>query len=239
MSWREQLKNALGPSWTTRLRVLSRGGTLPRWGNLRRTHPLSTYFGSDRGAPIDRYYLHRFLDENRWLIAGDVLEIQTSAYTRRYGRDLGKVDNLDINPQFKPTWLCDLAAAGDLVPPSSYDCFLLPNTLQHLRDLDGCLRAALRIVRPGGTLLASAAGFVPLIPDGPDYWRLSADGWREVTARCWPGSEIAVEGHGNCLAAAAALYGIAVEELSPRELDAHDPRYPVLITIRCKKGERG
>ena len=51
----------------------------------------------------------------------------------------------------------------------------------------------------------------------------------------WPLCEIAVQGHGNCLSAAAAMYGLAHEELKPVELKAYDPRYPVLITIRCRK----
>jgi len=38
----------------------------------------------------------------------------------------------------------------------------------------------------------------------------------------------------GCLAAAAAMYGVAVEELTAGELDAIDPRYPVLVTIECQ-----
>ncbi len=93
----------------------------------------------------------------------------------------------------------------------------------------------LRVTRPGGTLLASAAGFLPLIPDGGDLWRLSAQGWRRLLADEWPGCEITVESHGNCLAAIAAMHGLAQEELSAEELDVEDPRYPVLVTIRCRK----
>ena len=96
----------------------------------------------------------------------------------------------------------------------------------------------IRVVKPGGTLLASAAGLLPLIPDGGDYWRLSPDGWRFVLEAEWAGCEVSVEAHGNCLAAVAAMYGLAQEELSPNELDAHDPRYPMLTTIRCRKPAR-
>ncbi len=31
------------------------------------------------------------------------------------------------------------------------------------------------------------------------------------------------------------MYGLAHEELKAAELDAYDPRYPMLITIRCRK----
>lgn len=232
---RDELKRVLGPRWTTRLRCLIRGGDWPRWGNLRRARPFSEAFGFDRGTPVDRYYLHRFLETSRPAIAGDVLEIQVVAYATRFGHDLRRTDSVDVSPRFGPTYLCDLARSEGVIPSDAYDCFLLPNTLQHLRDLEGCLRHALRVIRPGGMLLASAAGFVPLIPDGPDYWRLSAEGWREVLGRAWAGCEIRVESHGNCLAAVAAMLGLAHEELTPAELDVQDPRYPVLVTVACRK----
>jgi hypothetical protein len=213
-----------------------RGLAVPRWGNLRRTRPFSVGFGFDRGTPIDRHYLHRFLEAHREAISGDVLEIQTDGYTRRYGHALRRVDTFDIVPDFHPTYLCDLSRAGDVLPSEAYDCVLMPNTLQHLCDLEAALLNALRVIRVGGVFLASAAGLEPLTGDAADYWRLSPAGWRVTLARIWPGQDVIVEGHGNCLAAVAAQLGLAVEELTARELDVNDPRYPVLTTVFCRKG---
>jgi SAM-dependent methyltransferase len=232
---RRQIKAVLGPRWVTRLRVAGRRLPMPRWGNLRRTRPFSEQFGFDRGTPIDRYYLHAFLEANRGCITGAVLEIQMSSYTKRYGSEVSTAHSVDINPAHKPTYVCDLAHADRVIPAERYDCLLLPNSLSFFRDLDGCLRQALRVLRPGGVILASTAGFVPLVPDMPEYWRMSADGWREVAARTWPGCEVRVEAHGNCLAAVAAMLGLAHEELDPGELDVHDARYPVLVTVRCRR----
>lgn len=212
-----------------------RGLPIPRWGNFRRTRPFSERFGFERGTPVDRYYLTRFLDRHRSRITGDVLEIQETGYTRRYGHHLGDVHSIDINPRFAPTYVCDLARSTDVIPNDRYDCFLMPNTLCFLRDLDACLRHALRVVRPGGLILATAPCFVPLIPDGPDYWRLSADGWREIVSRVWPDCDVEIQSEGNCLTATAAMHGLAFEELTPAELDVKDPRYPVLVTVACRK----
>lgn len=236
-SFQSRLAARLSPRARTWLRSVTRGLPIPRWGNLRRTEPFSTQFGFDRGTPIDRYYLHRFLERHRADITGRVLEIQMPAYTGRFGHDVSTADSVDITDAANPalTYKVDLALAGTVIPDGSYDCFLLPNTLSFLRDLEGCLRQALRIVRPGGVILASASGFVPLVPDMPDYWRLSGDGWREVAGRVWPGCEVEVHEHGNCLAAAAAAMGLAVEELTLAELDVQDRRYPVLVTLRCRK----
>ena len=232
---RQQVKALIGPRWTTRLRCLTRGLGLPRWGNLRRVQPFSTYFGFDRGTPVDRYYLHKFLETNRASITGDVLEIQMVDYARRYGHHLRRADSVDIDPRVRPTFVCGLARSEGVVPSEAYDCFLLPNTLCVLRDLEGCLRQALRAIRPGGVILASTAAFVPLAPDCPDYWHLSASGWAEITQRVWAGCEVTVESHGNCLAAVAAMLGLALEELTSGELDVTDPRYPVLISLICRK----
>src|SRR5438270_4784036 len=102
-------KALLGPRATTTLRTILRGYGRPRWGNLRRTTPFSSTFGFERGTPIDRYYLHQFLDAQRALITGDVLEIQTDAYTKRFGRDLRVAETFDVVPNCSPTYVCDPA----------------------------------------------------------------------------------------------------------------------------------
>jgi hypothetical protein len=226
-----RIKRLAGPALTVKARCVIRGLGLPRWGNLRRMRPFSSTFGFERGTPVDRYFLHRFLAEHANDITGAVLEVQTGSYTKRFGHDVTRADTFDIVPQFTPTYLCDFAHCGDVLPSQAYDCLLLPNMLPCVRELDLALPHALRVMRPGGTILASAAGLLPLTGDVPDYWRFSPDGWRERLAAAWPGATIEVTGHGNCLTSVAAQLGLALEELTAAELDAHDPRFPVLTTI--------
>jgi len=234
---RAWIKQRVSPSTLVTLRCLTRGLPRPRWGNLRRRTPFSKVFGFDRGTPVDRHYLHRLLNEHRAAITGKVLEIQLPGYTQKYGHGVTAAHSFDIAPLpgHAPTYVVDLAKADGVIPSDTYDCVLLPNTLSVLRDLEGCLTQALRVLRPGGTILAAGAVFVPLTPDYPDYWRLTGDAWREVTARVWPGCDVEVTQHGNLTAAMAALLGLALEELTPEELDAQDPRYPVAVTIACRK----
>lgn len=232
---KQQLKKLVGPKAVVKLRCLLRGKKLPIWGNLRTTKPFSEYFGFDRGLPVDRYYLHRFLEENKTLITGNVLEIQMPGYTNRYGSKLQKADSVDISSQHNSTYVCDLAESDGIIPDNYYDCFLLPNTLCVLKNIEGCLTQALRVIKPGGVILATTASFMPLNPDSPDYWRLSADGWREIAEKVWPGCAVEIKSQGNCLVAIAAMLGLAVEELSQREMEVHDPHYPVLVTILCRK----
>jgi SAM-dependent methyltransferase len=216
---------------------VTRGLPWPRWGNLRRLEPFSSRFGFDRGTPIDRYYLHAFLEQHRHLITGRVLEIQMPAYTTRYGQGVTAAHSVDIvaGTHEGLTYLVDLGRSESVIPDATYDCVLLPNTLCVLRDIDACLRHALRVVRPGGVVLATTAGIGPLTGDGHDLWRMGADGWRVVAERAWPGCEVQVEQHGNCLAAVASMLGLALEELRDDELRVEDPRYPVLVTLVCRK----
>jgi hypothetical protein len=230
---RSAIKTFLGPRWTTWTRTVARGLERPSWGNLRRVTPFSTAYGFDRGTPVDRYYVDKFFIARREVITGRALEIQNTDHVRRYGTGITAADTLDVNPAFHPTYCCDLADAGG-VPSASYDCFLLPNTLCSIPDLEGALREARRIVRRGGVILATAPAFVPLMADAPDYWRLSAGAWRLLADRVWARCETSIDTYGNCFAAAAAMYGIAVEELTPAELDVADSRYPVLITLECR-----
>lgn len=227
----------LSPRTRVRLRCLVKGLSIPRWGNLRRLRPFSESYGFERGTPVDRYYLHRFLEEHRHLITGRVLEIEYPSHTRQYGHDLTATDSVNIVAGTYPnlTYLVDLAQSEGVIPDDSYDCFLLPNTLCVLKNIEGCLRHALRVVKPGGVILASTGTFVPLTGARDDYWRLSAEGWRELTSRTWPGCDVRIEHHGNCLTTVAAMLGLALEELKSAELEYHDPRFPVLVTFYCRK----
>lgn len=208
---------------------------LPQWGNLRRTRPFSDHYGFDRGTPIDRYYVLKFMEKYRQYITGEVLEIQSTAYTEFCGHDVRRSESIDVDPQYGTTYVCDLAHSQDLLATDAYDCFLLPNTLNHLRDVTGSLRQAWRVVKRDGVILATAPTLTPLTPDFSEYQRLTTAGLRELAESAWLDCEVSIESYGNVLAATAALMGIASEELTPPELDANDLRYPVLITVFCKK----
>jgi hypothetical protein len=226
-------KRLLGPRWTVRARVALRGLPAPNWGNLRRTQPFSSYFGFERGTPIDRYYAGKFFEQHRSVISGAVLEMQMPGAAVRHGSPQ-RLDTLDIDARHTPTWCCDLAEA-DAVPQDSYDCFVMPSTLPFLRDLDSSLRHALRIIKPGGHLLATIPLLGQLDTNAREYWRMTADGWRIVGDRVWPEADVTIATYGNCLAATAAMLGLAAEELTEAELDVVDERFPVLVSLHCRK----
>jgi SAM-dependent methyltransferase len=210
----------------------------PAWlGTLRRTSPLSEHWGFDRGTPVDRYYIERFLQENDERIRGRVLEVRDAAYTRRFGRDVGSCDVLDIdasNPD--ATVVADLAAADDIAS-AAFDCFILTQTLQYIFDLEAAIGHVHRILRPGGSVLCT----VPVV-SRIGRQELASELWRFTPALCgrlfqsaFQGGEVEVHSRGNVLACVAFLMGMASEELKPGELESDDPFFPLLVTVRATK----
>ncbi len=208
----------------------------PAWlGTLRRTKPLSEHWGTERGTPVDRYYIARFLQRYRADIHGRVLEVKDSGYTDRFGTDITGRDVLDIDPANRAvTIVADLACAEE-IPSESFDCFVLTQTLQYIYEPRSALRHAWRILRPGGVLLVTVPGLSRLAPPLVDYWHFTPGGCSRLLSETFGPGAVSVFSYGNVLAATAVLTGMAAEELSPRELLARDVRYPVIIAARAVK----
>jgi peptidoglycan/xylan/chitin deacetylase (PgdA/CDA1 family)/SAM-dependent methyltransferase len=221
----------------TQLHALGRGRV--EFGDLRRTAPISPVWGLDRGIPLDRYYIHRFLDRHQSDIRGRVLEVKDSGYARAFGADrVTACDVLDVDPaNTHATVVADLSRA-DTIADETYDCFILTQTLGVIYDVAASLRHAVRVLKPGGVLLCTlpAAGRISYDEglDG-DYWRFTEASVRRLFEEVLPPGSFEVRGHGNVLACTAFLYGLAPHELTADELDTVDPYFPVVYTVRAVK----
>ncbi|MEZ0167939.1 methyltransferase domain-containing protein [Microvirga sp. TS319] len=208
-----------------------------RFGNLRRTTPISRNWGQDRGRALDRYYIEKFLDENRADIRGRVLEIGDAHYTRKYGGT--RVVSSDVlhvnegNPQ--ATIIADLTCA-EHIPDSSFDCIILTQTLQLIFDVPAALRTIRRILKPGGTILATFPGITHTgdAEWGSSWcWSFTRNSARRLFHPIFGESNVCLDSYGNVLAATAFLYGLADRELEPAELEVHDPAYDVIIAVKA------
>ncbi|NEO11125.1 MULTISPECIES: glycosyltransferase [unclassified Moorena] len=220
-------------------------GRLPvgsvNFGSLRRITPISREFGYDRGLPIDRYYIEKFLAHRSNDIQGRVLEIGENTYTCRFGADqVTKSDVLHVvegNPQ--ATFVGDLTNA-DHIPSEAFDCVILTQTLHLIYDMRTALGTLHRILKPGGVLLVTFPGISQIVKCdwGDDWcWALTSQSAGLLFEELFPKTNVHVETHGNVLAAIAFLQGLAMEELTQKELDYRDREYQVLITVRAVKGE--
>jgi SAM-dependent methyltransferase len=214
-------------------------GTL-RLGSLRRTKPLSDDYGFDRGTPIDRHYIERFLEAHAQDVRGRVLEIGDDEYTKRFGgTHVERSDVLDAaagNP--RATIVADLTDAPQ-VEPESFDCVICTQTLLLVYDVRAALATLERVLAPGGVLLVTVPGVSricrPEADTWGDWWRFTSWSLRRLLEEAFPQGEVEVQSYGNVLTATAMLHGIAAEELSAEELDAHDPDFEVTLAGRAVK----
>ncbi len=207
-----------------------------RFGTLRRTSPFGERWGWDRGLPVDRYYIERFLGEHREDIRGRVLEVKDDDYARRFGSQLERVDVLDVDPgNPQATIVADLAAA-DTIPSGSFDCFVLTQTLQYVYDLRAAVAHTHRILRPGGVALVTVPVLSRVVvADGwSDYWRFTAASCKQLFGDEF-GEGVSVDSPGNVLSEIAYLSGLAAEDLEHRELEVRDDRFPVIVAVRAVK----
>jgi len=210
----------------------------PRWGNLRRREPFSAYYGFDRGTPVDRFYIERFLAEHARDIRGTVLEVGNARYARAFRHSApARVEIIDIDER-NP----DLTIHADLSEPFSlpaerFDCFVLTQTLQLVSDVEAALHNAWQGIAPAGVLLISVPGITRSDPREltADRWRYTPSGLETLLARTCSNGRREVFGYGNLTSALAFLMGLAAEELSESELIHTDAHFPVAICARVEK----
>jgi SAM-dependent methyltransferase len=214
-------------------------GTTALFGALRRVTPMSRQWGLDRGTPVDRFYIERFLAREAPAIRGRVLEIEDDTYTRRFGGSrVSRSDVLHVaegNP--KATLVGDLTAA-DHIGSDAFDCIVLTQTLHLIYDTRAALRTLQRILKPGGVLLATFPGLSRVSHDeweGSWYWGFTTASARRVFEESFPGGAVLVDAFGNVLSAISFLHGLAAEELREEELEYRDRDYELLIAVRATK----
>ena len=118
-------------------------------------NPVSREFGFDRGTPIDRYYIEKFLGENADKIKGNVLEIADSNYSRKFSKN--KTANYHVltfdEPPTEATLIKGDLAKPESLPANAMDCFICTQTLNFVYDVKAAIRGCYQILAPNGYLL--------------------------------------------------------------------------------------
>ena len=208
------------------------------FGDLNRLQPLSAFWGIERGLPLDRHYIHQFLQAHRADIRGRVLEVKDPGYTRAYGTEVSESAVLDVDPGNPlATIVADLTAA-DHLPSGHFDCFILTQTLHIIYEVRRALFHAARLLKPGGVLLCT----VPAVSrinyedgglDRGDYWRFTEASLRSLFSECFPPESFEITPYGNVQVCAAFLYGLSPHELPPHVLSHVDPWFPLGYCVRA------
>jgi SAM-dependent methyltransferase len=227
--------------WKMRRVLNAVGGESAQWGNLRRLNPFSKNWGLERGQPIDRFYIEKFLAQFASDVRDNVLEIGDDRYTRQFGST--KVIDSDVLHYEEgnriATIVDDLTTANS-IESNRYDCIICIQTLQYIFDLEAAINSIHRILAPGGVALVTFPGITSM---GDKTW---IDQWcwsmtpasaRLLFGRNFMETNVTIQSFGNLLSSVSFLYGFASRELTNDELLYQDSAYPLIIGVRAKKAQ--
>lgn len=75
--------------------------------------------------------------------------------------------------------------------------------------------------------------------DGTSYWRFTPALCSRLFGEIFGAANIRVQAYSNVFICAAALQGMAYQELRPHELDTYDARFPLIVTVSAVKNSHG
>jgi glycosyltransferase involved in cell wall biosynthesis/SAM-dependent methyltransferase len=239
---RHRLASALPQSMRDRMpRLLGRrpGVGRIRFGDLGRVTPVSGEFGFDRGLPIDRYYVERFLERHASEIIGRVLEVGDDHYTRRFGGPrVSRADVLHVHVGNPRATIVGDVTDPRVLPGDTFDCIVLTQTLQLVYDVRAAVAQLYRALAPGGVVLVTAPG-ISQIDRGEWgsswFWSFTPASLERLFGETFGPDNVLTEHHGNVFAATAFLQGLAIEDVDTAKLDPLDRAYPVIVAVRARK----
>ncbi|HMO58687.1 MAG TPA: methyltransferase domain-containing protein [Roseiflexaceae bacterium] len=200
----------------------------------------------DRGTVIVRYYWARFLEQYRADIRGRGLEIGETTTLRTYGgHAITQAEALDLAPHTNEvTVVADLSRADHLAA-NQYDCFIIQFTMTVIYDVEAALYHAIRVLRPGGTLLINFACVDYYLYRGLDmgtgaplymYWWYTPLQVEDLLQRTGlTPHDYSLTIYGNLFTRMAFQLNLPAEDLTRYELDHADPGHPLLICARIVK----
>jgi len=209
------------------------------WHNLRSIQPVSTDFGFTRGIPVDRYYIEKFLEENKSYIQGRVLEVADSTYSKKFNSGVEKFEIFSTGGEnVKATVTGDLTNPSSL-PENMIDCFICTQTFNFIYDVKKAIEGSFKLLKPGGVILCTVAGLCQVsrydMDRWGDYWRFTDLSIRKMFSEVFGEQNVELSIFGNVLSATALLQGISSEELKTEELNFNDRNYQVVISVVAKK----
>ena len=204
-------------------------------------YPVSEVFATERGTPVDRIYIERFLKKNSSYIKGDTLEIEDSTYTKKFGA--GKVTNsivMDVSSDSEKIDFNANLEIGEGIRDNVADCFILTQTLMYIFDLEAAVKNIVRMLKPGGVALITASFLSQnsqrCMYNYGAYFNFNSGTFEKLFAG--NGASVLDSGsYGNVKTVMAHLVGMCAEDLDESDFDINDKYYPLIVYAVVRKDE--
>lgn len=205
--------------------------------------PVSEVFGIDRGTPLDRVFITRFLEAHKDLIRGDCLEVEEPTYTRKFGQPGHVAHTLKFSASSDGADHCEVVAdlsKPETIPLERFDAFICTQTLNFIFDLNPVIDSIHKLLKPGGHALITVAGISQIsrydYDRWGDYWRFTDLTLRKLLNRRFADSDCRFATFGNVAISCLFLQGVSLEDIPDRKiLDATDPNYQMVVCAVVKK----
>lgn len=202
--------------------------------------PVSRQFGTERGTPVDRYYIEKFLEEHKQLIKGEVLEIEDNTYSLKYGEErLIRSIVMDVGKDGEGIAFNGNLETGEGIRDEVADCFILTQTLMYLFDLKSAAHNIGRLLKKNGTALITCSRISQnsrrCMDDYGCCFNFNVDALRKMF-EAEVGLEVAQAGsYGNVKTVMAHLGGLCREDLEVSDFEVNDKYYPLIVYVVVKK----
>tara|TARA_Y100001968_G_C19422462_1_gene752531 strand:- start:1358 stop:2071 length:714 start_codon:yes stop_codon:yes gene_type:complete len=215
-------------------------------GSLRLFFPLkpidklfskSYKFGLDRGTPIDRIYIQKFLFESKKYITGNILEVGDPTYTKQFGSNVessiivaGSHDACESYPKASFTdW-------NTLSQIPKIDCIIATQVLNFIYDYREAIKNISRLIKPSGVVLFTVSSISPISKYDNDrwgdYWRFTPRSISNILKEYF--NEVIINSYGNSKLASAFIMGYCAEDMLLKDFNYNDPIFPITLTIIAK-----
>lgn len=195
--------------------------------------PASRLFGSERGKPIDRHYIEKFLEEHKGYVKGDILEIAETTYSERYGEDRIKNAYMLHVEGWGENAIKGNLETGEGIGENQFDAAIITQTLMFIYDIQNAAQNIYKMLKPGGTALITVAGISQISRYDADKWGsyygFHEDAIRRLFEPLFGEEKVEIVSYGNVKTAISLLYGLCCEDLAESDFEADDPDYPLII----------
>ncbi len=203
-----------------------------RFLHLIKVLPYSRTFGAERGSPVGRYYVEKFLRENADNIAGRCLEFGEDRY-KSYFPKITHHEIMDVIERPGVKYICDIHEPKGM-PVNYFNAIICTQVFEHLAYPEKAAKSLFDLMAPGGILLLTAPFINPVHYVPTDFRRFTPECLDMIIKEAGFDVEIASFG-GNSLVGTGSLLGMVQEDFSKSELEIKDPVYPYNILIKAKK----